>query len=276
MRRETKTDRMRPAAEGGPWDDMTPWYEKSFGLKYLELYAHRDEQGARDDIRSIVEMVALSRDEPLLDLCCGAGRHLKVLRDMGFSRLVGLDLSKELLEVAAERLAADDASNLTGQVQLVRADMRFIPYANCFACILSLFTSFGYFEQDRENSVVLLAAHTSLKPGGILLIDYLSKDHVVAHLVACDEKTVGHRRIRNIRRLTDGARRVEKTITITAGHGVAQEFLESVRLYSAEEMVAMLEDAGFVAIRTYGSLKGEPFTPESERLVIVAQKGQVG
>jgi predicted RNA binding protein YcfA (HicA-like mRNA interferase family) len=64
-------------------------------------------------------------------------------------------------------------------------------------------------------------------------------------------------------------------MTITTGDGVAQEFLESVRLYSAEEMVAMLEDAGFVAIRTYGSLKGEPFTPESERLVIVAQKGQV-
>ena len=254
---------------------MTPWYEKSFGLRYLEFYAHRDEQGARDDIRSIVELVALPRDEPLLDLCCGAGRHLKALRGMGFTRLVGLDLSKELLEVAAERLAADDASNLTGHVQLVRADMRFIPYANCFVCILSLFTSFGYFEQDRENSAVLLAAYASLKPGGVLLIDYLSKEHVVAHLVACDEKTVGQRRIRNVRRLTDGARRVEKTITITAGDGVAK-FHESVRLYSAEEMVAMLEDAGFVAIRTYGSLKGEPFTPESERLVIVAKKGQTG
>ncbi len=255
---------------------MTPWYEKSFGLTYLELYARHDEQEAKEEIESIVGLVALSRDEPLLDLCCGAGRHLKALRDMGFTRLVGLDLSRELLEVAAERLAADDASNLTGHVQLVRADMRFIPYANCFASILSLFSSFGYFEADRENSAVLLAAYASLKPGGIFLIDCLSKDYIVAHLVACDEKTVGQRRIRNVRRLTDGARRVEKTTAVTTGDGVAQEFHESVRLYSEEEMVAMLEDAGFVAIRTYGSLKGERFTPESERLVIVAQKGQVG
>ncbi|HUV94448.1 MAG TPA: class I SAM-dependent methyltransferase [Anaerolineae bacterium] len=255
---------------------MTPWYETSFGLKYLELYAHRDEHEATEDIQSIVELVALSRDEPLLDLCCGAGRHLKALRDMGFTRLVGLDLSRELLDVAAERLAADEASNSTGHVQLVRADMRFIPYVNCLACILSLFTSFGYFEQDRENSAVLLAAYASLKPGGTFLIDYLSKEHVVAHLIACDEMTVGPRRIRNVRRLTDGARRVEKTITITMGDGVAQEFHESVRLYLPHEMVAMLEDAGFVAIRTYGSLKGERYTPESERLVVVAQKGQAG
>ena len=63
---------------------MTAWYEESFGYDYLELYAHRDDAEARSDVRAIIELLDPPRDEPLLDLCCGACRHILVLREMGF------------------------------------------------------------------------------------------------------------------------------------------------------------------------------------------------
>ncbi|MBU0512308.1 MAG: class I SAM-dependent methyltransferase [Chloroflexi bacterium] len=87
---------------------MTPWYEESFGRDYLMLYTQRDISEARANVQSSLELLSLQRNTPVLDLCCGAGRHLLALRELGFERLVGLDLSNELLQVAANRLAGED------------------------------------------------------------------------------------------------------------------------------------------------------------------------
>lgn len=252
---------------------MSHWYEESFGLSYLELYAHRDGQEAHDNAQAIVELLSPPKDEPLLDLCCGAGRYLCALREMGFQRIDGLDLSEELLGVAACELTDPDSGCLCEGVQLIRGDMRDIPRESYYATILSLFTSFGYFEEDSENEAVLVTVYRALKPGGTYLLDYMNRDQVISHLVACDETVMDDRQVRNVRCLTQAGRRVEKSTTVTTADGVAHKFHESVRLYSEDEMTAMLEKTGFVNIRRYGSLRGDEYGPESPRLVLVAQKG---
>jgi SAM-dependent methyltransferase len=255
------------------------WYEKSFGREYLRLYAHRDSTEAREDIRAVVRLLDPPKDEPLLDLCCGACRHLLVLREMGFSRLVGLDLSGELLEVAAmdlERACMQDGGSQTDDVRavcLVQSDMRSIPYENYFATVLSLFTSFGYFDLDRENQAVLDAVHSALRPGGRYLIDYLNREYVISHLVERDECIIDEMHVDNARCLTDECRRVAKTTTVTTPEGERRVYHESVRMYSRAEMTDMLHQAGFVNVLTYGSLGGEAFGPQSRRLILVAEKG---
>jgi len=253
---------------------MTAWYEESFGYEYLELYAHRDAAEARADVQALVDLLSPPKDEPLLDLCCGACRHLLVLREMDFSQLVGLDLSAELLQVATRKLADADTESgqASHQVELVRSDMRVIPYENHFATVLSLFTSFGYFCEDEENQAVFEAVYRALKPGGRFLIDYLNRDYVISHLVERDEKALPDRHIQNVRCLTESCRRVEKTTTVTTKSGVKHEFQESVRLYSPAEMVAMLRAAGFAYIHCYGSLDGQACGPESKRLIVIAEK----
>jgi SAM-dependent methyltransferase len=255
---------------------MSPWYEDSFGYEYLELYAHRDEEEARSDIEAIVRLLDPPRDEPLLDLCCGACRHLLVLREMGFTQLVGLDLSEELLEVGACQLASERAvasRRPCPGVELVRSDMREIPYRDHFATVLSLFTSFGYFQRDEENTEVFHGVLHALRPGGQFLIDYLNRDYVIAHLVERDENTLADRHIENVRCLTEGCRRVEKTTTVTTADGRVREFHESVRMYSRQEMIEMLRAAGFVHPRCYGSLDKDECSVESKRLILVAEKG---
>lgn len=255
---------------------MSPWYEESFGCEYLELYSHRDEEEARSDIEAIVRLFDPPRDEPLLDLCCGACRHIAALRDMGFTQIVGLDLSEELLQAGARRLGGDavEAARLPcAGVELVQADMREIPYEGHFATVLSLFTSFGYFESDTENAKVLVEAFAALRPGGRFLIDYLNRDYVVATLVERDEKTLGDRRIENVRCLTDGCRRVQKTTTVTSAGGKVRQFHESVRMYSRPEVVGMLRAAGFADVVCYGSLAGDVCSESSPRLILIAEKG---
>lgn len=255
---------------------MMAWYEESFGCEYLELYSHRDAGEARADIEAIVRLIDPPRDEPLLDLCCGACRHVLVLREMGFSQIVGLDLSAELLEVARRELAAGrmESQEACGEVELVRSDMRVIPYKDHFATVLSLFTSFGYFEEDSENRRVLAAAHRALRPGGKLLIDYLNRAYVVANLVERNQETVGDRHLQHVRRLTDDGRRVSKTTTVTTTAGTVREFRESVRMYSRQEMTDMLLAAGYASVQCYGSLDGQECSPTSARLIVVATKGE--
>jgi SAM-dependent methyltransferase len=253
---------------------VSAWYEKSFGHEYLALYAHRDAAEARADIQAVVDLLAPPRDQPLLDLCCGACRHLMVLYEMGFSQLVGLDLSGELLAAGAEDLAGacPGSDRVPDGVCLVRSDMRAIPYEAYFATVLSLFTSFGYFDRDEQNQAVFHAVYRALRPGGQFLIDYLNREDVIAHLVERDVKILPGRQIQNVRCLTDECRRVEKTTTVIDQAGQQRVFHESVRMYSPSEMVAMLEAEGFASIRTYGSLDGQAFGPNSKRLILVAEK----
>ncbi len=59
------------------------WYQEWFGEEYLELYSHRDETEAR-------EQVAFFRSQcgdihgPILDLACGMGRHIHELTASGY------------------------------------------------------------------------------------------------------------------------------------------------------------------------------------------------
>ena len=250
---------------------MIPWYVHSFGRDYPNRYAHRDDDEAESEVRALIALIAPPRDGPLLDLGCGTGRHLSALHRAGFQTLVGLDLSPDLLAIAAERLGPDAAES----VRLIRADMRNIPYKEYFATVLSLFTSFGYFERDDENMTVLRAVEHALRPEGQFLLDYLNPPYVKAHLVHNEIQELDGRRLRFRRGITADGRRVKKTTRVVEEDGTMKVFHESVRMYTHAELNEMFSEAGFPHVTSYGSLEGETYSFESPRLVLVAQKGDV-
>lgn len=244
------------------------WYEKSFGSCYLEVYAHRDAGEAERDVRAIVRLIDTDPDAPLLDLGCGAGRHLAALYRHNFTRLVGLDLSAELLHEAARTVQELDG----GGIMLVRGDMREIPFRGRFAAVLSLFTTFGYFDTDAENARIVSSVRQALRSGGVFLLDYINRDSIIANHVPEDEQELTGMRVRNVRILTEGNRRIEKRITVERPEEEPVTLFESVRLFTRDELAGMFTDAGFGRVRCYGSLAGEPYRSESERLVVVGER----
>ena len=246
---------------------MKKWYESAFEKNYLERYAHRDQEEAVLDVQRILSLIEIPRTLPLLDLGCGAGRHLLALHAEGFTDLTGIDLSQDLLDVARKKLDDADASGVT----LIRSDMREIPANDRFATVLSMFTSFGYFDQDEENRRVFAAVHRALRPNGLLLMDTLNPPQIVAGLVSEEERTEGSQRLLIRRSITPDGKRVEKE-TLVKSPMADFVYRESVRMYSAEEMHERLTESGFRDIRTFGSLGGEVYCAESPRLVLVARK----
>ena len=54
---------------------------------------------------------------------------------------------------------------------------------NQFDAVFNLFTSFGYFETEDENLKTLDSIFQSLKPGGLLVIDFFNTQKVLSNLI---------------------------------------------------------------------------------------------
>ena len=241
------------------------WYEEWFGKEYLEVYAHRNHQEAVSDINCVEKLLKLDKAGSILDLACGSGRHSLELARRGYN-VTGVDLSHTLLEVARNSAAKQGLT-----IPFYQADMRTPPLEKPFNFLINMFTSFGYFENDRENSRIFAAFYKSLVAGGKFLMDYINKDHVLDSLVPEDCKTQGDRTLLQQRSYNEKTRRLEKIITITHNNE-ERKFLESVRLYTLDEMVTMAKANGLKIEKHFGSLQADPFSPQAPRLVLVGSK----
>ena len=249
---------------------MSAWYEETFGRDYLSLYPHRNDAEAERDVAGFLQLLDPPRNEPLLDLCCGAGRHLVALRRAGFTCLTGLDLSADLLSEARLRFEAESMTD----VQLLKADMREIPDATRFRTIISLFTSFGYFETGGEDERVLRSAFRALSSNGAFLLDTLNRGHVLANLVPTEERELSGKQMSIHRHITPDGLRVEKETRITQPGSPGTIYRESVRMYEKAEIEDMLGSIGFINVRFYGSLEGQAFSDTSPRMVFAASKAK--
>jgi SAM-dependent methyltransferase len=235
------------------------WYERWFGEEYLALYPHRDQADAAAAIALLERRIGPSAGGLVLDLACGAGRHVGLLRRFGWT--VGLDLSQVLLGVAR----ANDPDG-----PYVRADMRVLPFASgSFALVTNLFTSFGYFASDDEHSRVLDEVRHVLRPSGTFVLDYFNSDYVRDNLVECDEREVSGRRIEQRRSITPDGRFVVKRIVDSAG---GQAFLERVRLFTPGDLASRLHAAGFSVDASFGDYSGAPLSRASARAIFFARR----
>ncbi len=237
------------------------WWESWFGEEYLDLYPHRDLPSARREAAFALTHLP-PHPTPLLDLCCGSGRHALPLAEAGFPS-IGLDYSAPLLDLARRR---------ERHLLLVRGDMRRLPFADAsFRAIVNFFTSFGYFLGEAENSAVVAEIERVLQPGGAFLCDTFSRDYVLKRLVPEERRSCGEKEYR-IRRSWDAATaRLEKEIEVRRA-GSVEIFRESVRAYAAEELVALLAGAGLRVASIWGDFDETAVGPESPRLIVLARK----
>jgi ubiquinone/menaquinone biosynthesis C-methylase UbiE len=239
------------------------WWESWFGEEYLDLYPHRDVASAGHEAAFALAHLP-APPTPMLDLCCGSGRHSVPLARAGCPP-IGLDYSAPLLNLARLR---------NPRCPLVRGDMRALPFrGGSFRAVVNFFTSFGYFTGELENLAVVAEIERVLAPGGAFLCDTFNRDAALANLVADERRCTGDREYRIRRWWNPETSRLEKEIEVRRpGSTETDVFKESVRAYTCGELVALLERAGLGVEATWGDFDSAPLGPSSPRLIALARK----
>ncbi|WP_030021150.1 class I SAM-dependent methyltransferase [Streptomyces monomycini] len=104
-----------------------------------------------------------------LDVCCGTGAGMGVLRSLCRERIVGADFSTGMLAAARRTVAVSPPPPMPPRteptVTYVRADARALPFTSAFDLAVT-FGALGHF-LPVERAAVFAGVHRALRPGGI-------------------------------------------------------------------------------------------------------------
>ena len=242
------------------FDDDSFWRELYSFMFPEERFAIAEEQ--------IEKALALTKPvgKSVLDLCCGPGRCSIALAKRGFA-VTGVDRTKYLLDKARAKAVAARV-----KIEWVQKDMRDFVRRDAFALVLSMFTSFGYFDDRREDLMVLENILASLEPGGACLIEVLGKEHLAkifqptTSTVLADGTMVVERH-----EIFDDWTRVRNEWLVIRNHRL-KSFKFHHTVYSGQELRDRMERAGFVGVNLYGNLDGDEYGPRAERLIAIGRK----
>ena len=220
---------------------------------------------APEEVTQILELTN-PNGAKVLDLCCGPGRHSVEFARRGF-QVTGVDRSPFLLQKAREH-----AERASSPIQWVQQDMREFRRPESFDLACSLFTSFGYFQNEKDEQQVLNNVFASLAPGGVFIMEMKGKEGLArswqdSSVSDCGDGSCVVQR----RALTDDCSRVRSDwLLVREGKVLTHKFDHFI--YSGRELKDLLVRAGFAEVRLYGDFQGSPYGITSPRLVAVARK----
>ncbi len=240
------------------------WFKDWFNSPYYyQLYSNRNDQEAASFIDKLLAYLRPAPGAPVLDAACGRGRHAKYLADKGFV-VTGIDLSIESIN-AARKLEND-------HLHFFQHDMRLPFRINYFDVVFNFFTSFGYFDTQRDNDNALRTFKNALKPGCRLVLDYLNSSYVAAHLVPSEVKEVDEVVFDIKRALLQGCFLKQINI-LDKGKMLRTSFTESVRAFTLADFEAMFARQGLRLVDIFGDYHFNGYDElQSPRMIMIAEK----
>jgi SAM-dependent methyltransferase len=251
---------MKPTRRREWFDDDAFWRDL-----YPFIFSEERFAAAAGQVAKALDLTK-PKGRSVLDLCCGPGRCSIALAQRGFA-VTGVDRTKLLLDRARAR-----ARRARVKIEWVRSDMRDFVRPNTYDLVLSMFTSFGYFDDKREDVLVLENVLTSLRPGGRCLIEGAGKEFLARGFQPTTSEALGDgtRLVHRHEIFDDWTRVRNEWILIRGGRTKSFRFHHTV--YSGQELRDRMEGVGFVDVRLYGNLEGDEYGLNAQRLVAVGRK----
>jgi SAM-dependent methyltransferase len=243
-------------------EETKEWFSKWFNTPYYHiLYQDRDQSEAAKVIEQLKNKLNMQPKAKVLDLGCGRGRHSLYMFFLGYD-VTGIDIAEQNIEYAKK--FEDDL------LHFYKHDMRKPFRSNYYDYVFNLFSSFGYFNTEKEHFDSIKYAALALKKDGILVIDFLNSEKIRKNYIKSETKMIDGIDF-SINRFLDD-KRITKTITFTQ-EGKTYDYSESVRLYTLEDFKNFFEKAGLKLLEVKGDYNMKNFKSEtSPRLIMFAQK----
>jgi SAM-dependent methyltransferase len=214
----------------------------------------------------------------VLELGCGYGRMLSALAEPRRS-LYGLELDASLLGLCRGAVAALPERRRRG-VTLVRGDMRAFDLGRRFEAVILPYNALFCLLSAADVSRCLRAVRRALEPGGAFAFDVWNADGLDVQGLRearADEplaRVEQAGRTWSVFERCQAARardRLDVTYTyVPSGSGKARQQTLQQRYYGSEQLLTLLERAGFEIVEKHGSFAGTRFGSRSARLVVSA------
>jgi D-alanine-D-alanine ligase len=234
----------------GPVDNLesyvkADWWKHIFNANYLRTDGDvvNDESITHAEVDVFEQLLNLEKNANILDLCCGQGRHVMEFARRNYINVNGFDRSHYLINRAKTQAKKEGLA-----ITLKEGDARKLPYKNNqFDGVTVLGNSFGYFETQQDDELVLAEILRILKPQGKLLIDITDGDYMRSsfdprswewidkNYFVCRERSLS----------ADNQRLVSREVITHVRKGVVADQFYAERLYNPGSLQAMLEGNGF-------------------------------
>lgn len=238
------------------------WFQHWFNSPYYHiLYSQRNDEEAEFLIDNLSAHLRPEANSRILDIACGRGRHAIYLNKKGYD-VTGIDLSEQSIKYAQQF----EQKNLHFYVH----DMRKLSYINYFDIALNLFTSFGYFDTEKDHVNALKAFRKGLKANGTLVIDYFNTQKIIKNLTHQETKTVDGIEFHLKKFVSEG--KIIKHINFE--HRLkTYAFEERVQAFFLADFERMFQKSGLVITETFGSYGLAPYDEmKSDRLILICKK----
>lgn len=238
------------------------WFSSPFSHK---LYAGTTGSQTEAFVNQLIQHLRPAPGSLVLDSACGQGLISRLLASMGF-RVTGTDLSA---------FNIDQAKQETGNrenPEFYFHDIRLPFWGNYFQLALNLSDSFGYYRTRRENDNAMRTIASSLRTGGVFVIDYPNTYYTESKLATQESRQAGdtHYLIQNGQNNTHFL----QTITVTdASLKEPLKFSLQRAKLSLGDFTDMLSFQKMQVQEVFGDYKLSPYNlNESPRLIVVAKK----
>lgn len=242
------------------------FFESGFYARGWEMKI--DSERTRQELEGVIKLLNLPEGAHVLDWCGGWGRHAIELAKRGF-KVTMLDFAANHIEMAKHAIAEEGV-----ELRLVHADFRHTPPEIQADFAVNMFTAGLGYLTEADDVVALKSLHAALKPGAKLLIDTMNLFWLVKHYQSrgWDQSSNGkvkHLAEREFDFWTN--RNHSREILLVEDDGPREVTLDH-RIYSAAELVRVLESGGFRPIAFYGGFDGSELTFDKQRMVIIADR----
>lgn len=231
---------------------------KDRSLSWDEAFAERYEQWSAAMIADIPFYTRLAREAegPIVELAVGNGRVAIPIAQATGRRVIGIDSSPAMLELARARLAETNVD-----LDLREGDMRDLSLEEPAALIYCPFRALLHLPtwSDRRHTFERVAA--SLLPGGRFAWNAFAFDHQIAARLdgTPHQEPVPHSVLYSV-----GDNRID--LILEGGE------MSSLWWATKNEWLGLIDVAGLELEALYGGFDGEPFTDESREYVFIARR----
>lgn len=248
------------------------WYDKD--SEFEELF-HKDTTNEKVTNRTIEKILKKHKTKTVLDLTCGTGSQVFHLLKRGF-KVTGSDISKGMLKIAQRKAKQEKI-----KIKFLRGDMRSIKVGT-FDAAITIFNAIGHLTKTGFAKT-MRNIHRNLNDGGIYIFDILNLNYVldknnIMKMSMERMATSGNIKVRELQHSIIDHSGILTSYTIFYTQKslqtpkVASTGINTLQLYTANELKKMLAKNGFKVIYQC-NIDGSKFNDKkTERIVTVAKK----